>query len=56
LNVNNLKYFISAAEFLNFTKAAEENYVIQPTLSRNIADLEREYGTELLYVTNVAYD
>lgn len=47
MDINKLKHFISAAELLNFTRAAKENYVTQPTLSRNVADLEREYGTEL---------
>ncbi len=44
-----LRYFVSAARLLHFTHAAEQNNVSQPSLSQQIANLEREVGT-LLFV------
>ena len=43
-----LQYFMSVARSLNFTEAAEEQYVSQPALSRGIASLEQELGVALL--------
>lgn len=42
-----LRYFVSAARLRHFTRAAEENYVSQPSLSLQIANLERELGASL---------
>lgn len=42
-----MRYFIKVAECMNFTKAAESLYVSQPTLSRQISDLEEELNVEL---------
>jgi DNA-binding transcriptional LysR family regulator len=42
-----LRYFVSAARHLHFTRAAEENGVSQPSLSQQIANLEREVGARL---------
>lgn len=42
-------YFISAAEHLSFTKAAEEFFTSQPTISRQVAALEDELGFKLFY-------
>lgn len=42
-----IQYFLSAAEHLSFTKAAEEFFTSQPTISRQIAMLEDELGFEL---------
>lgn len=42
-----LKYFLMVAREENITKAAEFLHVTQPTLSRQIADLEYELGTKL---------
>lgn len=44
-----IRYFISAARHLNFTKAAEEFFSSQPTVSRQIAMLEEELGFPLFY-------
>lgn len=44
-----IRYFISAARHLNFTKAAEEFFSSQPTISRQIAMLEEELGFPLFY-------
>lgn len=42
-----LRYFVSAARLKHFTRAAEENCVSQPSLSLQIANLEREVGAKL---------
>lgn len=47
MELRHLRYFIRAAEFMNFTKAAESLYVSQPTLSVQIHQLEEELGAEL---------
>ncbi|MDS1014630.1 LysR substrate-binding domain-containing protein [Lentilactobacillus buchneri] len=47
MNLTSLRYFIESAKYLNFTKAAEHLYVTQPTLSRQIMDLEAELGVQL---------
>lgn len=44
-----IQYFISAAEHLSFTKAAEEFFTSQPTISRQVAALEDELGFALFY-------
>ena len=48
MNIRDLKYFVSTAKHGNFTKAAEECFVSQPTLSMQIKKLEGELGFELL--------
>lgn len=42
-----LKYFLTVAQTSNITKAAEHLHITQPTLSRQIIDLEAELGTKL---------
>ena len=42
-----LKYFLEAARCANITKAAENLNVTQPTMSRQIKDLEWELGEKL---------
>lgn len=49
MNLQSLKYFIAVTEYSSFTKAAERFHVTQPTLSRQIADLERKFGVQLFY-------
>ena len=43
-----LKYFAVVAAENSITKAAEKLYITQPTLSRQIAELEEEVGAPLL--------
>ena len=42
-----LKYFLMIAREENITRAAQLLHVTQPTLSRQIQDLEEELGTKL---------
>ena len=47
MNSYQINYFLSAAKHLSFTKAAEEHYTSQPTISRQVALLEEELGITL---------
>ena len=42
-----LRYFLAVAQQRNITKAARELLVSQPTLSKQLADLESELGAKL---------
>lgn len=42
-----LKYFLMVAQEENFTRAAEKLHLSQPTLSRQLKDMENTYGKEL---------
>lgn len=44
-------YFVEVARLQSYTRAADQLYVSQSTISRQIAKLERELGYELLYRT-----
>lgn len=43
-----MEYFIKLAECASFTRAANELYISQPTLSRQIINLELELGVSLI--------
>ncbi len=43
-----LRYFVTVAQKLNFTKAAEECHIAQTAMSRCIASLENEVGVMLI--------
>lgn len=47
MELRHLRYFMTVAEELNFTKAARLLDVSQPVLSRQISNLEREMGVRL---------
>lgn len=47
MDIKSLKYFVTVAEELNITKAAEKLHMSQPPLSAQIKGLEEELDTEL---------
>ncbi len=47
MELRQLRYFISAAAHLNFTKAAKECYIVQSSMTEQIANLESELGVKL---------
>jgi len=48
MELRHLKYFVAVAEDLNFTKAAGKLRLAQPSLTRQIHNLEEEIGVRLL--------
>lgn len=52
MDIENLKFFISVAQFLNFSEAARQNNVPQPKISRSILELESQLNAKLLFRTN----
>lgn len=47
MDIHSLTYFKKVAELQHITQAAKELHVVQPSLSRTIAGLERELGVQL---------
>lgn len=47
MDTKQLAYFIAAAKYRNFSRAADEFYLSQPAISHQIKMLERELGTDL---------
>ena len=52
MNINQIKYFLVAAQCLSFTKAANQLYITQPALSRQIQMMEEELGVILFLRTS----
>ena len=48
MELRHLRYFVTVAEALSYTKAAVKLHTSQPSLSRQIKDLEEELGVRLL--------
>jgi DNA-binding transcriptional LysR family regulator len=48
MELRHLRYFVAVAEDLNFTKAAARLHLAQPSLTRQIHNLEEEIGVSLL--------
>ena len=47
MNLNQLEYFVAAAELLNFTKAAARCYISQTAMTQQIRSLENTVGVPL---------
>lgn len=47
MEMHQVRYFLAVARILNFTRAAEECHVAQPSLTRAIKQLEEELGADL---------
>jgi DNA-binding transcriptional LysR family regulator len=52
MDINSMRYFIAAAEHLNFTKAAHVCYITQTAMSAAIAKMEKELGATLFHRSN----
>jgi len=48
MELRHLRYFVAVAEQLSFTRGAEKLRIAQPSLTRQIRDLEEEIGARLL--------
>lgn len=48
MELRHLRYFVAVAEALSFTKGAQKLHLAQPSLTRQIKDLEGEIGVRLL--------
>ena len=49
MNFIQIQYFMTLAEELSFSKAAEKLYVTQPNVSMQISSLEKEWGMKLFF-------
>ena len=49
MNLEQLRSFVEVARLGNFTRAAEQLHLAQPSLSRQIAALEQDLGAELFH-------
>src|SRR5271170_3149422 len=48
MELRHLRYFVAVAEDLSFTKAAQKLRLAQPSLTRQVRNLEDEIGVKLL--------
>ena len=47
MNILHLKYFVDIAQMGSVSRAAQENHIAQPAMSRILKSIEEEYGAEL---------
>ena len=47
MELRHLRYFVAVAEALSFTKGAQKLHIAQPSLTRQIRDLEEDLGVHL---------
>ena len=52
MTIAQIKYFVTVAKCLSFTKAAEQLFVSQPALSRHIKNMEEELNIQLFVRTS----
>lgn len=52
MKIDALEYFVALAEFRSVNKAAKALYVAQPSLSKALANFEKELGIQLFYRDN----
>jgi DNA-binding transcriptional LysR family regulator len=52
MELRHLRYFVAVAEELSFTKAAQKLRLAQPSLTRQVRNLEEETGVRLLDRSN----
>src|SRR5271170_3588637 len=52
MELRHLRYFVAVAEDLSFTKAAQKLRLAQPSLTRQVRNLENEIGVRLLDRSN----
>lgn len=53
MTISQIKYFLTAARYLNFSKAADQLDTSQPNFSRQIASIESELNL-ILFIRTAA--
>src|SRR6266581_679470 len=48
MELRHLRYFVAVGDTLSYTRASERLHLTQPSLTRQIKDLENELGVRLL--------
>lgn len=52
MNIHKLTVFVTTAQYLSFTEAARHLHIAQPSVSHDIAELEKEVGAKLFARSN----